>query len=291
MNRILIFKSVIMALMMCVVSSVTHSTEHQEVSIEGQSKSSKGFSWDVTIAIDASQSQFLMIGEEESNKNEFLGFSFLVDLYYKGFFIQSNKHRLGGYLSGGELGYELLVTEEYEIDLISKSYIAGFSSQNDSIFNNKGNPELIGVKERDYISNLGIRYMRYMPDAVYWVDIASNLIGTQHSGWVIDGFYSHMLQHKNWDINLGVGASIFSRDMNNYFFSVSPEESNEQRPIYNAGAGYRLQFEAFAQRPISDSWLFSSGIIFSHYSNSIYDSPLVARQNILRAQVGVRYVF
>jgi outer membrane protein len=121
--------------------------------------------------------------------------------------------------------------------------------------------------------------------------VAADILNAEHHGWVIDGFYSYILQKRNWDINLGAGASFFSSNMNNYYFSVQPEEVRDSRPLYRAGAGYRLQVEAFVQHPISEGWLFNGGVTLSHYSNSISDSPLVTRKNVMRAQAGVSYVF
>lgn len=249
------------------------------------------FSWNLTIGADVIKAPSIIIGVDQEDGFDFLEISFFLNLYYKGFFIQSNKHRFGGYVNGAELGYELQVNDEYEIDLISKTYLPGFAYSNAGLSGEREIPELLGIKEREYISNQGIRYMRYLPNAVYWIDWAASVFDDEHSGWVIDGFYSYILQKRNWDINLGVGASVYSSNMNNYYFSVRPEEATEDRPIYEAGAGYRVQLEAFVQRPINASWLFNSGVTVSHYSKSISDSPLVVRQNSVRAQLGVSYVF
>lgn len=180
---------------------------------------------------------------------------------------------------------------DYEIDLISKTYLSGFSATEAGLITTGHIEELQGIKTRDYISNQGIRYMRYLHNAVYWVDVAADIINGDHHGWVVDGFYSYILQKRNWDINLGAGFSFFSSNMNSYYFSVQPEEATDLRPIYRAGEGYRLQVEAFVQHPISEGWLFNGGVTLSHYSNSISDSPLVTNENVIRAQLGVSYVF
>ncbi|MDU0353630.1 MipA/OmpV family protein [Paraglaciecola aquimarina] len=249
------------------------------------------FSWNVTITGDIMSSQSILAGVNQEKFTEFLDISVFIDLYYKGFFIQTNKHRFGDYVNGAELGYELLVNEKYEIDLISKTYLPGFSSDTAELVYEREIPELAGIDEREFLSSQGIRYMGYLPSSVYWIDWAVNLLNSEHRGWVIDGFYSYILQRRNWDINFGGGISLFSSNMNGYYFSVKPEEATQDRPVYDAGAGYRLQLEAFVQRPLSEGWLFNAGVTFSHYSKSISDSPIIDRQNALRAQIGVSYVF
>jgi hypothetical protein len=281
--------SIILFLCLC----CTLTSKAQETDQAGSVSSSRGgneFSWDISITIDMVYESTFIIGTEKKVALDFLELDLLIDVYYRGFFFQSNKHRYNRYDERVEIGYELAVNENYEIDLISKIYLTGFSAS--GLFDN-GEPieELAGINPRKYLSSQGIRYRRYLPNAVYWVDVATNLFSNVHDGWVIDGFYSYILQRRNWDINLGAGASFFSNEMNNYYFSVQPEEATSSRPVYQAGAGYRLQVEAFVQHPLSEAWLFTGGVTLSHYSNSISDSPLVVRDNIIRAQVGVRYVF
>ena len=251
------------------------------------------FSWDVTIAMDLVSDVYILRGSEQKQAIDFIDVAVLLDIYYRGFFIQTNKYRYGSYVDGLELGYELAVNDEFEIYLISKEYFPAFSvRQAGSRFETDDEiEELQGITERKYVSSQGIRYMRYLDNAVYWLDVAADIFEGYHKGWVIDGFYSYILQYRNWDINLGAGASFFSSQMNSYYFSVKPKEALDSRPVYDAGAGYRFQLEAFAQRPISESWMFSGGVTISHFSSSIANSPLVKRRNATRAQVGVRYVF
>jgi outer membrane scaffolding protein for murein synthesis (MipA/OmpV family) len=273
------------------VLSLFAATASKAQDSAASSRGNDEFSWDISIAADVINESALIVGANQEETFDFFEISILLDIYYRGFFIQTNKHRYSSYVGGSEIGYELEVNENYEIDLISKVYLSGFSSTEAGLITDEQIEELQGVKAREYISNQGIRFMRYLENAVYWVDVAVDIFNDEHHGWVIDGFYSYILQKRNWDINLGAGASFFSSNMNNYYFSVQPEEATDSREVYRAGEGYRFQVEAFVQHPISEGWLFHGGVILSHYSSSIGDSPLVARDNVMRAQVGVSYVF
>ncbi len=272
----------IVAMWLVTMSSMAQSAESED---------RDDFSWNVTLGVGLISDPTLLAGAEQYKTRHYWGVLASLDLYYKGFFIQTNKHRTNGFLRGSELGYELYIADDYEFDLISKSYLVGFDENNAGLVQDEKIPELEGIRSREFSADQGIRYIRYLNDAVYWIDIAGNILNDYHDGWVLDAFYSHIIPIRNWDINIGAGATYFSSEMNNFYFSITEEEANESRPIYEAGAGYRLELEAIAQYPISEDWLFSSGLTFSHYSNSIADSPIVARQNVLRFQVGVSYVF
>lgn len=284
--------SIILLFSLCWTITSKAQEAHQSDSVSS-SRGGDEFSWDISIAIDLIAESPFIIGANQEDEFDYLDMSILLDVYYRGFFIQSNRHRYSSYVNGGELGYELEVNESYEVDLIFKGYLPGFSSDYAGFAGvDEGEIEgLEGIDSRYGILHTGIRYMRYLENAVYWVDVAGDIFTDTHNGWVVDSFYSYILQRRNWDINLGVGASFFSSKMNSYYFSVEPEEAKESRPIYQVGSGYRLQAEVFFQRPISESWLFNGGVTLSHYSNSIGNSPLIVSKNIIRAQIGAKYVF
>ncbi|WP_158965960.1 MipA/OmpV family protein [Paraglaciecola sp. L3A3] len=285
-----LFKLLLASFCFCSAGVFAQSNNQPTANVHSDNPEGK-FSWSLTIATDIVLTESMFIGAEQDQDLDFVNISILLDLYYKGFFIQTNKHRFGGYANGAEVGYELEVNDQYEIDLINKMYLPGFSSSYVGTIDTRDIPELEGIKDREFISSQGIRYMRYLSNSVYWIDLAANIFGDEHSGWVVDGFYSYILQKRNWDINLGVGASFYSSNMNNYYFSIKPEEATQIRTEYKPGAGYRLQIEAFVQRPINEDWLFNGGLTISHYSKSIADSPIVVRENEVTAQIGFSYVF
>lgn len=272
-----------LSLLLCAGSRFALASERVE--------ENEDFTWNFTIGLTLVSNPSLVVGGDQRDFGDYIFVQSSLDLYYKGFFIQTNKHRFEGLLNGSELGYELYVEEDYEIDIISKSYIIGFDQDASGLIRDEFIPELEGINTRESNSSEGLRYIRYLDNAVYWVDIASDLLAGYHDGWVVDGFYSHIIQVRNWEVNVGGGASFFSRKMNNYYFGVSDDEIAEGRPAYEAGSGYRVEFEAIAQYPMGEDWLFSTGATLSHYSSSIANSPLVDRQNVLRFKLGISYVF
>ena len=110
-------------------------------------------------------------------------------------------------------------------------------------------------------------------------------------GWLIDSFYSHLIQYKNWDIYLGGGATLYSSGVVDYYLGVNLNEANQFRPQHQGDVVVRLQSEIFVQYPIAQSWSFGAGITQNYYSKNAVDSPLADKQHLTQVLIGVMYVF
>ncbi|WP_376919028.1 MipA/OmpV family protein [Agaribacter flavus] len=250
-----------------------------------------GLQWNVEIAAALISDPSNIIGAEQKDASNYLGATVILDLYYKGFFIESNRHRLNYHLLPTDIGYELVSAEDYEIDLLARSYIKGFNERSAGLIFDKSIEELKGIDSRDEFLLQGLRYTAYLNEDVYWLSFGIDILDGVHHGWVLDGFYASTYHLRNWDVQLGAGATVFSANMNQYYFGVETHEISENRPYYSPNAGYRGELEISGRYPISESWLLTTGLTLSHYSKSIFDSPLTTRRNVLRYVLSVSYVF
>jgi len=251
----------------------------------------KTFSWRFMGGISGVYDQSPIKGDKQSEFEDYLHVSLLFDLYYKGFFMQSNHRRSSAATLGGEIGYELIVKESWELDIISKAYVPGYEPS-DIIDNNDSDiPTLSGLEDRGYGRGIGVRYSHFYQNSVLSVDIASLAPLSKADGWVADIFYSHLVPYRNWDIYLGAGFTYYSADVTDYFVGVNNDEVSSVRPFYEPGSGYQAQLEIFAQHPISQNWSFNAGITQSYYSDTINDSPIIGKQHLTKVMLGVLYVF
>jgi len=249
------------------------------------------FSWQAMANMSLIYNPSLLKGQDQEDAFDYVGASLLLDVYYKGFFIQSNHRRASGLLQGAEFGYQLKVTPDWELDIISKTYVSGYIP--DDIIDNadKSIPTLTGLKERSAGEGIGLRYSRYHRNSVLSVDFVTLAPLSSANGWVIDVFYSYVLAYRNWDIYLSAGYTHYSQKVMDYYYGVNSSEVTAARPFHQSDSGNRLQLELFAQHPISEKWSFSGGISHSYYSKSIEESPLVDTKNITQIMLGVIYVF
>jgi outer membrane scaffolding protein for murein synthesis (MipA/OmpV family) len=281
------FKSLIITLMLiCLPSLANEKIPENETTVFNET-----FSWQAMANISIIYNPSLLKGQDQEDAFDYIGAGILLDVYYEGFFIQSNHRRASGLLQGAELGYQLVVTPEWELDIISKTYISAYLPE-DIIDNaSKEIPTLEGLADRDAGEGIGLRYTRYHHNSSFSVDFATLAPLSETSGWVVDIFYSYVLPYRNWDIYLSTGYTHYSEKVMDYFYGVNSDEVTPDRLFYEADSGYRLQLELFAQHPISDSWSFSGGVTFNRYSESTKDSPLVDTQNLTQVMFGVIYVF
>lgn len=249
------------------------------------------FSWQLMASASATYNPSLLKGQDQEEIIDYTSASLLLDVYYEGFFIQSNHQRPSALLTGAEIGYQLVVTPKWEIDIISKVYIEEYRPN--SIIRDAGKdiPTLNGLKNRENGKGLGVRYTRYHRNAALSVDFATLNPLSSANGWVFDVFYSYLIPYRNWDIYLSTGLTRYSEKVMDYYYGVNSDEVTPARALHQAKAGYRVQFELFAQHPLTEAWSFTGGITQTRYSSSIKDSPLVDTQNLTQVMLGVLYVF
>lgn len=245
------------------------------------------FSWQVQMGLAFQSKQTIIKEIEQNDLDDYVNLMLLIDFYYKGFFIQSNHRRADTFLLGAEIGYQLRVRDDWELDIIAKSYVPGFDPAYIIDDANRDIPILEGLKERTIGDGIGLRYSHYFQDSTLSVDVAALSTG----GLVTEVFYSHIIPYRNWDIYLNSGLALYSESVIDYYVGIDRSEATDIRPEFDGSAGFKGQFEVFAQHPISKSWTFNVGLSYSLYSSNIADSPIVKRQNASQLMVGALYVF
>ncbi|WP_448548957.1 MipA/OmpV family protein [Thalassotalea fusca] len=249
------------------------------------------FSWQAMLGVSIFHNPQIIEGYEQDAVGDFLNISLLFDLYYKGFFIQSNHRRANSLLTGAELGYQLHVDKNWEVDIIMRTYIGEYDPEEIVKDNDFDFPLMEGLGLRGSADGLGLRYSHYFDDAVLSIDVASIAVRSDAPGWVSEIYYNKLVPYRNWDIYLGAGVVYYSQQLTDYYIGVDPHEATDARPAYEARAGFEFELELFARHPISQNWTFNTGISHAIYSSHIRNSPLVATNETTQVMLGVHYVF
>lgn len=249
------------------------------------------FNWQAQLGLSFMYSDSIISGIHQDEFGHYINISLLFDFYYKGFFIQSNHRRADSESLGAELGYQLLVEDDWQIDIINKAYFAAFSADDIIEYSDREIPILEGLKNRSFGNGLGLRYSRYYDNSVLSVDVAALAPFSNADGWVVDAFYSHLVPYRNWDIYLNAGLTYYSDSVIDYYFGIEEYETSALRPEFTGEHALKGQIEAFVQHPISKSWTFNAGISQSLYTANIKKSPIIDQQGATRLMIGVLYVF
>lgn len=249
------------------------------------------FSWQIMGGISVYSTQSPLKGVDQEGPEDYLALSLLVDLYYKGFFIQSNQRRSSALAQGAEIGYQLHVNKNWEVDLLLKSYIEGYDPE--VLIEDKGKdiPSISGLAERELGSAVALRYSYFTDDSIWSLDLAQLTAGSELNGWLLDFYYSDIFIYRNWDIYIGGGLTYYSDKVTNYYYGITEEEVTSARNYYNPSTGYKGSLEVYVRYPISKKWSFNAGVTQTYYSDSIFNSPIIDKQHITQFLLGAVYVF
>lgn len=249
------------------------------------------FEWQVMIDLSVAYDPFIYQSVKQSDPWHYFKPGLLIDISYKGFFLQTNQRRSAAVLGGAEFGYQLLVKDSWQLDLIFKGYIPGYVPA-DLINYHEADEDIFGgLNERLDTGGAAIRYSQYFENALFTIDFATAHSEEDATGLIVDSFYSYLLPYRNWDIYFGAGLTYFDQALVNYYIGIDHDEVTQNRPLYTADAGFRGQLEIYAQYPLSASWSFNAGITQSFYDNKIKQSPLVDKNKLTQVMLGVLYVF
>ena len=215
----------------------------------------------------------------------------LIDISYKGFFLQTNQRRSAATLLGGEFGYQLLIKEDWRVDIIAKAYMPGYEPDDLIEYSDADEKVFSGLENRDPTVGIALRYSQYFDNALFSIDFASANTGDDITGLIIESFYSYLFPYRNWDIYLNAGLTYYDQEFIDYYIGINPSEVTKDRPSYTASSRLRGQLEIYAQYPLSANWSFNAGITQTFYPNKIKRSTLVGRNKLTQVMLGALYVF
>ena len=249
------------------------------------------FEWQVMLDLSLSYQPVILKSVTKTKVQHLFKPGLLIDISYKGLFIQSNQRRAAAVLSGLEYGYQLVVKDDWQLDIIGKSYMFGYYPE-DLIENADADKTLFsGLDDRNHTAGGALRYSQYFDNALFTIDFAYANANGNINGLIIDSFYSYLLPYRNWDIYLGAGLTFYDQDIIDYYIGINPDEVTKSRPLHTAGNSFKGQLEIYAQYPLSANWSFNTGITQSFYGNKIKRSPLVDKNKLTQVMLGVLYVF
>lgn len=233
--------------------------------------------------------QRALIAPLDRTVNKKLLLNLSADLQYRNFFIESDDRRNVMRYGSGLLGYHLQQQEDRALSIIGTNYNDAIGPDLITGFGRFHLPELDGLQLRDSDFLLGLRYQRFWQQHYVAVEIGQDI--ESHYSQQLRLIYSYRQPLRNWDLYYNVGLSFSAARLVNYYYGVSADESQSDRPVYNAGAGQQLHLGISALYPLSPDWLLELGLAVNGFSRAYTNSPLVNRDGEFRSLVKFRYVF
>lgn len=214
--------------------------------------------------------------------------SLLIDakVQYKNFYLNT---RSGDFYGGSNFGYQLVLEDNWGVDLIYGSYQLEFNERGyydtEDVVD-----ELRGIRERESDQSLGFAYYFTHENFQTVAEAVFDVFGDS-DGWLLHLDTTRNFEVRNWDIWVNVGANYYSSSFIDYYFGVDSYEATKFRPEHEIDSATAVYIQLQADYPIAQNWVFSAGSSGLMYSSNIVRSPLVSSRYSQVFFAGVKYVF
>lgn len=131
------------------------------------------FEWQFMLDLSLNHTDVLLADVKQTDLLDYLELGLLLDISYKGFFLQTNSRRSSTIIGGGEFGYQITVQKDWQLDLIIKAYIEGYDPAEIIEDQEHDIPQLAGLSKRNPTGGIALRYTHFFEQAVFYIDFAT----------------------------------------------------------------------------------------------------------------------
>lgn len=193
-----------------------------------------------------------------------------VDYQYKRFYFQA-----------GDLGFNLIDENNWEVDFGLGVNLAGDVDRGDSL-------DLQHLPDLHYPLSAFVSAQYISPIGLFKVQ-HDNEINNKHNGHSSSFSYAAAIRPAGWLIMPKLTYTIHSNEVVNYFYGVPDEYASAEIPAYRAQSGDSYQLSILGLRQINPKWSFLANIQNEFYGDEIGDSPIVEDDQRLSLFVGFLY--
>lgn len=242
----------------------------------------ESFTWQLDLGASV-QYRTNIVDSLDSNDGGISGAILLAGgVYYDNFFIESSPFSSRPLT----LGYTLNKTRSTMLNLVGMSWFAEISQEAQQ----QGN-KLDGIRSRHSSYEVGIEYLKQFQNSDVRIRVMHDVLD-QHQGFFLSLDQSIPIYRTNWLIIPSWGVNYISQDAVDYYYGISEAEATPTRPVYQGDAGWSLTGRIYIERPINDKWTLFAFASYSHFSDSITDSPITSVDSATETiAVGVLWSF
>ena len=120
MRHLKTFYSGLLGLLYLIVISTSYANQAQSINISDANAPmvKDDFQWQFMVDLSLVDSQIILTNVEQTEPWDYFQLGLLLDISYKGFFLQTNSRRSSTVFGGGEFGYQITVQDDWQLDLI-----------------------------------------------------------------------------------------------------------------------------------------------------------------------------
>ncbi|WP_416306249.1 MipA/OmpV family protein [Neptunicella sp. SCSIO 80796] len=211
------------------------------------------------------------------------------------------------YFDNGELGYQWIQDNPLSLETFvavntEKAYFSFWHPAN-VLFSNmelsssfspsqepKRRVDFDDAAHRDWALDAGLRAHWITRSGEWRLAVLTDVTNT-YNGQHLDVNYQHAWQINQWTLSTTLGLQWKSRQLLNYYYGLGDRDNVGDGFQYQAGSGWFPSIGLLARRPISERWSWIMRANYQHLPESMRNSPLVERNNVVSGFIGAAYQF
>lgn len=183
-------------------------------------------------------------------------------------------------LRDGDLGIRWAGSSGWELGGVARVQTLGLG--------NSETNELLGIADRKWTLEVGPTIgWRGWPVHINFKTYAE--VSDRHDGMVSQLALTLPMEWSRGYLVPSVEIIHQNNDYADYYYSVTSAEATPTRLAYSAEAASNLAIKARWGYALTDQWLLSGAVGFEHLDSSITASPIVERDEVWSARIGLAY--
>ena len=163
-------------------------------------------------------------------------------------------------------------------------------SPDNEIINTERSFSIDDVASRKWAINGGIRGHYFLSNGEWQLSFQQD-ISNVHQGQQAGVQYKHRWLWHDFRFGISLGVDWKSARLIDYYYGVSVRDTELKELHFKGEAGWQPYISLQAQQPINENWSWLANIGYRRLPQSLTGSPLVEKNNILNAFLGVAYRF
>lgn len=180
----------------------------------------------------------------------------------------------------GDVGVRWVSSSGWELGAVGRVQTLGLGDSETD--------DLVGIEDRKWALEVGPTIgWRGWPVHINFKTYAE--ISDRHDGLISQLAFSLPFEWPRGYVVPSIELIRQNSDYNDYYYSVSGAEATPTRPAFSAEDAANIAFKVRWGYALADKWLLSGAIGLEQLDSAITDSPIVERDDIWSARIGLAY--
>lgn len=154
-------------------------------------------------------------------------------------------------------------------------------------------PQYISINDishRDWTLDAGARFSWANKNSDWSVTFAHDALSV-YSGYSIEGQYQRYFGWGDWQLSANLSLTYKDSQLIDYYYGIDRDDTDNDALWYKAPHSIQVSTGLFATKRINPQWRWLARLQLTAFDSGMSNSPLVSKQHIVTAFVGIGYRF